>query len=214
MGLRKDKIVIDVSKWQGTIDWSSVKETPGLVGAIIRAGYSTARDSIEIDPKFERNYNECKKHGIPVGTYLYLNKTTKNIPTAIIQMENKALSGRSWELPIYLDVEEKQSAIQTFTQKIDAACDYLERCKYFVGVYGSDINTFRDMVDGKYLVARYTSWVARYGKEPTFISNYDLWQYTDTGEVKGISGNVDISYCTDAFLEKMEAIKKRRFNNL
>lgn len=214
MALRQDKIVIDVSKWQGVIDWNKVKETPGLVGVILRAGYTNSKNILCEDPYFRRNYTACKEEGIPVGTYIYVNGTTKNILDAVRDAEETVLSARKFELPVYLDIEEKIGNIQSFTRMIDMACQYLEAAHYYVGIYGSDINTFRSMIDGKYLTALYTSWVARYGKEPTYISNYILWQYTDHGKINGINGDVDISYCTDAFINTINAIKKRRFNNL
>lgn len=214
MALRKDKIVIDVSKWQGRIDWNKVKETPGLTGVIVRAGYTNSRNTIVEDPYFADNYGECKKHGIPVGTYIYINRTTKNILDVVRDAEKTMLSKRKFELPVYLDIEEKIGNIQTYTRMVDAACQYLESLHYFVGIYGSDINTFRSMIDGKYLTTLYSSWVARYGKEPTYIHNYILWQYTEHGNINGITGDVDISYCTDEFIDTLDAIKRRRFNNL
>ena len=97
---------IDVSKWQGRIDWQRVKNA-GVKFALLRAGYGdTLSYPSQLDETFEYNYSECKRVGLPVGAYWYSYATTPEMALREAKSCIAALRGKQYEYPIYFDVEE------------------------------------------------------------------------------------------------------------
>ena len=101
------KDIIDVSRYQGTIDW---EQLVGKIGGAMLKTVSTNKSfgGIYIDPQFERNYAECKRLGIPVGVYYYTYAQTKATADAELVKLHEALTGKSFELPIAVDVEDNK----------------------------------------------------------------------------------------------------------
>ena len=105
--------IMDVSRWQGSINWDKVK-TSGLVSGVMLKAVSTNRklskrkDGLYIDPTFERNYAECKRVGLPVGVYYYTYATDKEMADAELALLKTALTGKTFELPISVDVEDNK----------------------------------------------------------------------------------------------------------
>jgi len=186
---------IDVSHWQGVIDWPAVAAS-GVKFAIIKAGGSDAgfyRDSC-----FERNYWGAVNAGLEVGAYYFIGPKmlTKKDAEADAERFFQIIKGKKFSMPIYLDVEtsdpkEKERA----TEAAIYFCRYLEARGYFVGIYASDLSGFRDRLDVSKLYD-FTLWVARYGKKPQHVKNFDVWQNSSTGKVSGIWGNVDLDQMT------------------
>ena len=204
---------IDVSVWQGSIDWSKVKDQIDF--AILRAGYG--RHASQKDDRFEEYYAECKKYGIPVGAYWFSYATTKEDAIreakACIEVLGgtvDVLKGKSFEYPIMFDIEHStQTSEKVASEIIPAFCDTLREAGYYPALYTyySFIkNYIPESVYSKYDLA-----IAHYA-ESTPWSDKEFWQYSSTGRIDGIKGDVDLDYCyIDNYPEK---IKKLGLNNL
>ena len=182
------KKLIDVSEYQGRIDWEKVK--PHIDGAILRCGYGTDEDDQD-DEQFKRNADECTRLGIPFGVYLYSYATNAERAKSEAAHVLRLVKDYKLSYPIYYDVEEKG------TEAAAKACaevfgDIIEGAGYWCGIY-ANLNWW-----GNYLVGleRYTKWVAQYNTTCDYTGdNLDMWQYTSSGSVPGISGRVDVSEC-------------------
>lgn len=190
--------VIDVSHWQGNIDFNSVRAS-GIEGVIIKAGGSDA--GFYKDSKFETNYVNAKNAGLHVGCYYFVGAGCVSTidGEADARRFYNMIVGKQFDLPVYIDFEAPSSRTQNGnTASVIAFCDYLEKKKCFTGVYASDISGFKERLKLEPL-KRFTLWVARYGSEPKYATCWDIWQYTSTGHVNGISGNVDMNECRRDF---------------
>lgn len=186
--------VIDISHWNGTIDFNRVKDS-GIKGVIIKAGGSDGAKYFYKDKKFEEYYQKAKNAGLLVGCYWFSGKQINSLAMGISDATNfySVIQGKQFELPVFMDFEQGDKKNKKGnTDACIGFCEYMEGKKYFVGIYGSDSNTFNEMVN-KELLRIYYWWVAKYSsKEPT--NTHQMWQYTSTGKVTGIKGNVDISH--------------------
>ena len=198
---------IDVSKWQGEIDWKKVKAA-GIQFAIIRAGYG--REISQKDPYFDRNYAGAKAAGINVGAYWYsyagsVEDAKKEARTCI-----EVLKGKQFEMPIYFDLEEKKQfdkGKQFCSDLVKAFCNELEAAGYFTGLYMS--SWFLKNYISEDVRARYTMWVAEYGSKLNYSGAYGIWQHSSTGSIPGINGNVDLDI---AYVDYPSIIKNGGFN--
>ena len=182
---------IDVSRFQGTIDWNKVKQA-GVEFAIIKAGGSDA--GFYTDPCFEKNYAGAKAAGMPVGAYYYVgrNCTSKEDGIADAKRFLDIIKGKQFEYPVYIDVEESSTAAkQGATDAAIGFCETMEQSGYYCGIYASDVSGFADRLDISRL-ERFDKWVARYGSKPQYVKSYGMWQYSSSGAVAGITGNVDL----------------------
>jgi GH25 family lysozyme M1 (1,4-beta-N-acetylmuramidase) len=182
---------IDVSRWQGIIDFKKVKQS-GIDFVIIKAGGSDA--GLYIDRCFEQNYKNAKGAGLNLGAYYFVGKNcTSSIDgKADAERFEKMLRGKQFEMPVYIDLEATTPANKKgVTDAVIAFCEHMENCGYYVGIYASDIGGFKDKLDNSRLAA-YDHWVARYGSTPSYVTEYGMWQCSSTGKVPGIVGNVDI----------------------
>ena len=182
---------LDVSEWQGTIDFKKVKSA-GYNYVIMRAGFG--REKYQKDECFENNYKNAKAAGLKVGAYWYAYATSKS--EAIIEAETclYCIKGKTFDLPIYYDVEEWSQAKLSkteLTNLIDGFCNKIESNGYQAGVYASDGMYWN--IDKEKLKKNYSTWLARIDGDFTGITD-DVHQYTWTQKVNGISGNVDCSY--------------------
>jgi GH25 family lysozyme M1 (1,4-beta-N-acetylmuramidase) len=167
---------IDVSQWQGTINWSQVKGNVDF--ALIRAGYGdTLSYPKQVDWQYAANYAGCKANGIPVGVYFYSYATT----TAQAEREADScialLKGKQFEYPVYYDVEEFDIFRSGNTNAIITAfCDKLEKAGYFVGLYicRSALQTYVS----KQIRERYAIAVAEYGPSCNYDGPCGIWQNT------------------------------------
>lgn len=189
---------IDVSKWQGNIDWKAVK-SKSVEFSIVRAGYG--REKSQIDRKFEANYSGCKAAGIPVGAYWYNYATDVEGAKLEAQACIAALKGKQFEFPIYYDIEEK-ATLETGKENVSAIartfCEALEKAGYFVGIYS--MKSALDSYFTDEVKKAYTVWLAHVGVErSSYSGSYDMWQYSWKGAVEGIKGDVDLDYCYKDF---------------
>ena len=198
---------IDVSKWQGEIDWNKVKKS-GIEFAIIRAGYG--REISQKDPYFDRNYAGAKAAGINVGAYWYSYAGSVEDAKKEAKVCLQVLAGKQFEMPIYFDLEEKfqfDKGKQFCSDLVKTFCNELEAAGYFTGLYMS--SWFLKNYISEDVRARYTMWVAEYGSKLNYSGQYGIWQHSSTGAVSGINGNVDLDI---AYVDYPSIIKKGGFN--
>lgn len=182
---------IDVSEWQGDIDWSKVRTD----FVIIRAGYG--RELSQRDKRFERNYAGAKSAGIPCGAYWYSYAMSEDEARREAAVCMEVLHGKQFEYPIYLDVEE-QKVLALGRDKVSAIIaaflKELENSGYFAGLYMSAYQLTNLTTD--YIKERFAVWVANYDvTKPSYSGSYGMWQKSSKGRIAGISGNVDIDEC-------------------
>lgn len=188
---------IDLSKHNVVTDWDKVKTQVDFV--ILRAGGNYG--GFYKDPKFEQYYNSCKLRGIPMGAYYDVGKCFYTHETGLeyAQHFKNLLSGKTFELPVYADIEVTPKKYKKWiTAAALSFCMFMESHKYFVGIYGSDISTFKEALEDDKLQA-FTHWVARYGNKPNYVKEYGIWQKSSTGRIEGIKGNVDLDETTINF---------------
>lgn len=187
--------VIDISHWNGNINFNLVKAS-GIWGVIIKAGGSDA--GLYTDPRFEEYYNAAVSAGLHVGAYYFVGKkcVTAADGTADANRFMTMLKGKKFDLPVYLDFEAPAPATKTGnTQAAIAFCRAMEKAGYFTGIYASDVSGFVQRLNSTQLLS-FTWWVARYGSAPTQATkNMTMWQYSSSGSVSGINGRVDMNHC-------------------
>lgn len=165
---------IDVSKWQGVNFNFNQAKNEGVKFVILRGAYATSKDS-----QFENYYSKCKSLGLPIGVYHYSMATT--VAQAKKEAEflhNNVLKGKQFELPIYIDVEDKvQLALSkdALTNIVRAWCEYLEQKNYYVGIYASKWTFDGELNDAE--LKRYTHWIAQWYEKCTYNGNVDMWQF-------------------------------------
>lgn len=199
---------IDVSHWQGDIDWQLVKNS-GIEFAIIKAGGSD--DGFYTDSKFESNYAGAKAVGLPIGAYYFVGKDFVSSADGKADADRfiEILKGKSFEYPVYLDIESTNPKDKEgVTDAAISFCRQMENAGYFVGIYGSDIGTFRTRLDNERLV-NWTKWVANYSHEPSYVTDYKMWQHSSNGNISGIKANVDLNIC---YADYPTIIKAGSFN--
>lgn len=190
---------VDISQAQTNLSIFQIKNA-GYEFAILRGsytGYGQARNKKK-DPCFDRFYQQAKAIGFPVGVYHYSCAT--NYQEGIDEAEflyYSALEGRQFEMPIYIDVEEKRWQLNNkkgVTDAIIGFCEYLEGRGFYAGIYAS-LDWFKNKIDTSRLNA-YTKWVACWSsKKPSFAWNaFDMWQDSSSGLVAGVRIDTDYSY--------------------
>lgn len=186
---------IDVSKWQGAIDFQKVKNS-GIEFVIIRAGYGTSGK----DAYFESNYKKAKAAGLHVGAYWYSYANGFNEASAEVDAFLQALSGKQFDYPVYLDMEEKSqlNAGQDFCSGlIKTFCSRLEAAGYFAGFYTS--SSYARSVVTEEVRKRYSFWCAEWANSCSLAGSCGIWQYSSKGTVPGIHGQVDLDYAYQDF---------------
>ena len=181
---------IDVSEWQGTVDWKKVKAA-GIGHAILRAGFG--RDVSQIDKKFEQNYKNAKAAGVKLGVYWYSYAVDKADAVKEAKACLQVLGGRALDMPVYFDMEEgsmTKLGKTKLTEMARAFCEEIKKGGYTPGVY-SNPTWFKNYLDYNGLKKLYSIWLAQYYKEAQY--ECDVWQYCSDGKVSGISGNVDMN---------------------
>lgn len=196
------KIILDVSRWQGRIDWDAVKASGKIDGVMLKtvstnSKLSKRKDGLYIDPTFERNYAECKRLGIPVGVYYYTYAVSHTSADAELALLKTALTWKTFELPICVDVEDnklRKLGKQALTDLTAYALATIEQWGFYALLYtGLNFGETRLYMGGAAL-RKYDVWLAAYrSKKPTPKWSFGLWQYTRKGKIPGVSGDVDLS---------------------
>lgn len=197
---------IDVSQHNGVIDWEKVKASGKVDFAILRCGFGRENPK-QTDKQFERNYAECTRLGIPVGAYHYSYANSPEDAEKEAEFCLKLLKGKKLQMPVWYDIEEKSHLERGNCDDIAKAfCGRLESAGYFVGVYTFDSFAKTNLSNNTKL--RYAMWIARIGSKPRF-SPFGMHQYSWSGKIDGISGNVDMNRC---FLDYPKVIVGKKFN--
>ena len=188
---------IDVSKWNGNIDWNAVKNS-GVSYAIIRCGYrGSSTGALIEDPKFRSNIKGAKAAGLKVGVYFFSQAVNEVEAVEEASMALSLASGYGLNYPIFLDVESSGGrgdgiSKETRTAVCKAFCSTVQNSGVSAGIYANK-TWFTEMINTGSLTG-YKIWLAQYASAPTYTATrYDMWQYSSKGKVSGINGNVDMN---------------------
>lgn len=200
---------VDLSHWNAVKDWNLLSDSVDFI--MLKLGGSDSTDFFYIDREFEARYLKCKELNIPIGCYWFCGQNS--FGSAAAEREARyiaaALENKKIEYPIAIDFETRtRGNRQSNTIFVRHLAELLEEKEYYVSIYGSDISTFQTLLD-KSQLTDIDKWVARYGKEPTYIKNYGMWQNTNTGIVRGITRAVDIDY---AYKNYPKIMKNKHLN--
>lgn len=194
---------IDVSRWQGVINWDAVKAA-GVEFVIIRAGYGND-EPYQDDPQFERNYSECKRLNIPCGIYLYSYATSKADAQSEAAHALRLMKNKTFELPCFYDLEDKTVAALGNGNILEIAKTFCEIVGAVVpaGIYANKYWRLNKLTDEFYNTVPF--WLAHYTSETDYNGNKYAWQYSDSGHVNGINGAVDMNYLYGDFINSKPA---------
>ena len=188
---------IDVSEHQGRIDWDAVKAS-GIDFAILRIGFGAPSWGGRVDYQFSRNISECERLGIPYGIYIYSYARDDQQAADEASMVIDCLSGHNPRLPVYYDLEDKsiiadgrQSGIAS---RARIFCNRISAAGYNPGIYANLYWFNNILTDSVFKSGSWDHWIAQYNSKCHYTGNYSFWQYTSSGKVSGISGNVDMNY--------------------
>lgn len=187
---------IDVSWYNGTVNWNSVKQQ-GYSFAMLKTGDGAQTGTYEedLDQQFEANYYSAGNAGIKRGVYHFCCTTTVAGAKKEAEYCLKILKGRKLEYPVVYDIEQAgtfKKGKKNTTAIAKAFCDRIKKAGYTPMIYSSDYRLNNDFDWSK--LSGIKIWVGSYGiKKPAFSGSYDMWQYTDKGKVPG--ANTDKGYC-------------------
>lgn len=187
------KIGVDISKWQGDIDFDALKKA-GVEFAIIRVGTTNGKDGEYIlDPKFKQNIEGANRVGIDVGLYFYSYAYSKESALRDAEWVIRQIKGYKVSLPIAFDWEEWSTfnnfhiSFHELTSTADTFLNRLEEEGYKGSLYSS-----KYYLENIWLKHRYQVWLAHYTTKTDYKGDYSMWQLCSNGKVDGIKGNVDI----------------------
>jgi len=199
---------VDVSVYQGNIDWNKAK-ADGIEFAIMRAGYG--KYVSQKDKYFDQNMKNAKAAGLPCGVYWFSYALTPEDAIKEADACYEVIKNYKLEYPVSFDMEtESQMKLpkETVAQIIEAFCGRMESYGYYTTLY-TYASFLNYKVDDR-IFDKYDIWVAHYNtSKPAFNRNYGLWQYSCTGSVWGITGNVDRDY---VYLDYERIIKNAHLN--
>ena len=205
-----NKYGIDVSVHQSTINWDKVKGQIDF--AILRLGWIGNKENHTLDTTFERNYNECKRLGIPVGVYVYCYSSSVDTAKSGANWVVKQLSGKTLDLPVYIDMEDNSIANKGKDILTNICFEFniiIEKAGYWAGVYANK-NWYDNYLHNDKIKERFTTWIATYvNAVDKYKGEYDIWQNSSKGRVSGISGNVDTNFM---YRDLMSEIKGSKVN--
>jgi len=200
------KFGIDVSSNNGVIDWNKVK-AQGVEFAIIRCGIGSDFHNQD-DTQFLRNYNECKRLGIPVGTYLY--SYACNVEQAKSEANHvlRLIQGKIFELGIWFDMEDadgykakRNVSYSTCVDICETFCNIIESKGLKTGIY-ANLDWLNNKINSNRL-DKFDKWVAQWTTECTYNKPYSIWQFGGEtnlirkNKLDGINGSVDMDYLID-----------------
>lgn len=188
---------IDVSKWNGSIDWNAVRNS-GVSYVIIRCGYrGSSTGALIEDPKFVSNIKGAKAAGLKVGVYFFSQAVNEVEAVEEASMVLNLVKGYGLNYPVFLDVEASGGRgdsinAATRTAVCKAFCATIQNSGYSAGIYAN--KTWLTSYINTGSLTGYKIWLAQYAAAPSYTATkYDMWQYSSKGRVSGISGNVDMN---------------------
>lgn len=203
---------IDVSKWQGEIDWKKVKAA-GIKFAMIRLGYGSSKgDACGLDGYFEKNVKNAIAAGIDIGCYFYSYATSvaaaKKEAAYVINVLQKYKGVFTY--PVAFDLENKtQQGLgkQVLTDMVIAFGDAIEKAGFYCSLY-SNPSWMKSYLDAD-RVKRFDLWLAHWTDKTNYAGAYGMWQNSSSGKVNGINGNVDTDF---AYKDYPTIIKGKKLN--
>ena len=190
---------VDVSRYQGQINWRQVR-ADGQQYVIVRA-VSSNSSGIYIDPMFRQNVQQAKAAGLRVGAYYYTYALNQQQAIAELEVLLKALQGLQLEYPVFVDMEDITIAAlgrQAATNLARFALDVLDQKGWYGGLY-----TYTSFAQNNLDMPQLQGWplcIADYRGFVGYPGKYEMWQFSSTGTVPGISTRVDLSYAYTDFL--------------
>lgn len=201
---------IDVSKWQGAINWTLVKDS-GVGFAMIRDGYGKTG----LDKMFDENYRKAKYAGVGVGVYHYSYADSVEDAKKEAEFCLKNISGKQFEMPIVYDIEDPAMMALSTRVRTDcckAFCEEVENAGYYAMIYANP-NWLKNYLFADELIGRFDLWLAQWGdKEPSYQCG--IWQYSETGKVRGILSNVDLDISYKNYRKIMKRDKLNGFGGI
>ena len=187
---------IDVSTWNGNIDWNKVKNS-GVSYVIIRTGFrGSTQGSLVEDNKFRQNIQGATNAGLKVGVYFFSQAVNEVEAVEEASMVLSQVKGYKLSYPVFIDVEpsggrgDKLSSGDR-TKVINAFCQTIQNGGLRAGIYAN--KTWLSQKMNVSALSGYKIWLAQYNSTVTYGGRYDMWQYSDKGSVAGISGKVDMN---------------------
>ena len=184
---KKTYKVIDVSEWQGAIDWVKVKAS-GISGAIIRYA-----DGDYLDKCFDKNMTAAKAAGLHVGAYIFSRAKTSSAAEREAERLYNACKKYNCDMPLYIDLED--NSCKNYANTVAAA--FLNKMK----TYGATAGVYANLTWWNNYLTKVNCirWIAQYNDKCTYKGSYDMWQYSSSGKVSGISGRVDMDVLYRAY---------------
>lgn len=195
---------IDVSKWQGYVDFNKVKAA-GYKFVIINAGFG--RYLSQKDPFFEQNYKNAKAAGLGVGAYWYSYAKTAADATVEANVCLQVIKGKKFEYPIAFDFEDPtQSSLSSSTvgDICHAFLSKIENAGYYAAIY-SMVSWLGSKIPSS-ICTKYDVWCAHFtgASKPSYNGAYGIWQWSSTAKVNGVSGNTDVNRAYKDYPELMK----------
>lgn len=194
---------IDVSRYQGLIDWAQVAAA-GYKGAMLKTvstnyKLSKREDGLYIDPTFETNYRNARAAGLDVGVYYYTYATSEAMADAELALLRQAVYGKEFSLPVCVDVEEnklKQLSTLDLSNLVAYALEQVEKMGFYAQLYTYTHYSNMELDMGR-LANRWDVWLSdTTGHTPAVGYHYNAHQHSSEGRVPGITGNVDLNVTT------------------
>ena len=192
---------VDVSRFQGNIDWDKVA-ADGIDYAMIRAGYrGTTEGKLLQDDKFIDNIEGALASGLDVGVYFYSQALNKQEAIEEAQLLLDMIEPYDIKYPVVIDIESAESdeartatlSSDVYEENAKVFCDTVSAAGYKPMIYGN-VKSFALLMDAVD-VDDYDIWIAYYGVPLYYPYHFNMWQYTSAGKVNGIDGNVDLNVC-------------------
>ena len=199
-GVLNSRTVIDVSRFNNSIDWNAVKAS-GIDYAIIRVGYRGYESGkLVMDSRFEENMQGAISAGIKVGAYIVTQAVNTSEAVEEASFIVNACKKYNISLPLCIDVESAgggagrgdKISVSTRTAVINAFSQTIRSAGYTPMLYASK-SWLENKINTGSVYGYCNIWIARYNDTLGYGSRYDMWQFTSSGSVNGISGSVDIS---------------------
>ncbi len=190
---------IDVSKYNGDIDWQKVADE-GVSFAIIRCGYRGSSTGVIVeDPYYRRNIEGALKAGLDVGVYFFTQALDEKEAIEEASAVLSLLKGYKISYPIFIDSESAGGkgraddlSVTARSKALQAFCETVRNSGKKAGIYASK-NWFNNRLDISKLSADNITWLAEYADKPTYGATYQIWQYSSAGRIPGIEGRVDMN---------------------
>ncbi|WP_051538045.1 glycoside hydrolase family 25 protein [Butyrivibrio proteoclasticus] len=195
------KTGVDVSRFQGKIDWAKVA-ADGIDFAFVRVGLrGTTEGKLLEDDYYEDNLKGATENGLDVGVYFYSQAINEEEALEEAQMVLDLIEPYDIKYPVVIDVESAESdsartnnmTTDEYEAVVKVFCETVKNAGYTPMVYGN-VKSYTLLMDA-YDVDDYDIWIAYYGTPLYYPYHFNVWQYTSTGTVNGIDGNVDLNIC-------------------